>query len=180
MADVVSERYALSLYEIAQSEGKTRDYLDEFTAVCAVFAEQPDFLKVLGTPSIAQEEKQKVLETVFGGRIEPYLLNFLMLITEKGRAGRVHEMCRAYREHYYFENGIVEVTAVTAVPMRQAMQDKLRAKMEQVTGKTVVLSPRVDPDLIGGIVVKVDNKQFDTSLRTKLSELAVQLTNTIA
>ena len=180
MADIVSERYALSLYEIAQSEKKEKDYLDEFTAVCGMFEQQPDFLKVLTTPSIAREDKQKVLQTVFGGRIEQYLLNFLMLITEKGRVGLVSDMCEAYKEQYYFENNIVEVRAVTAKPMGDALRQKLMGRMERVTGKTVVLKTRVDPELIGGVVVKVNNKQFDTSLRTKLSELAVQLTNTIA
>ena len=94
---------------------------------------------MLTTPSIAAEDKQKVLKTVFEGRIEPFLLNFLMLVTDKGRIGLIHEMCQAYKEQYYFENGIVEVLAVTAVPMSAALTDKLRGKMEQVTGKKVEL-----------------------------------------
>lgn len=180
MADIVSERYALSLYEIAQDEHKEKDYLDELTQVCAVFAGQPDFLKVLLTPSIPLEDKQNVLRRVFDGRIEPFLLNFLMLITEKGRVGLIRDMCQAYKEHYYFENGIVEVHAVTAKPIRAALMNKLKDKMSAVTGKQVVLETSVDESLLGGIVVKVNNEQFDTSLRTRLSEIAARLTNTIA
>ena len=168
MADIVSERYALSLYEVAADEKKEKAYLDELTAVCEVFGREPDFLKMLTTPSIALEEKQNVLRKAFEGRIEPFLLNFLMLITEKGRVGLVQDMRQAYKEHYYFENGIVEVRAVTAKPM------------SAVTGKQVVLETSVDPQIIGGIVVKLGNEQFDTSLRTRLSELAARLTNTIA
>ena len=82
---------------------------------------------------------------MFEGRIEPFLLNFLMLVTDKGRIGLIHEMCQAYKEQYYFENGIVEVLAVTAVPMSAALTDKLRGKMEQVTGKKVELKCSVDP-----------------------------------
>ncbi len=133
---------------------------------------------MLTTPSIAAEDKQKVLKTVFEGRIEPFLLNFLMLVTDKGRIGLIHEMCQAYKEQYYFENGIVEVLAVTAVPMSAALTDKLRGKMEQVTGKKVELKCSVDPSIMGGIVVKVNNEQFDTSLRTRLEELAARLTGT--
>lgn len=180
MADIVSERYALSLYEIAAEEKKEKAYLDELTEVCGVFAREPDFLKVLQTPSIALEDKQKVLKSVFDGRIEPFLLNFLMLITEKGRVGLIRDMCQAYKEHYYFENGIVEVRAVTAKPLSDALTEKLKAKMSAVTGKQVVLETSVDESLIGGIVVKINNEQFDTSLRTRLSELAARLTNTIA
>lgn len=180
MADIVSERYALSLYEVAQGEAKDKEYLDQLTAVCDVFRLQPDFLKVLTTPSIGKEDKQKVLKTVFEGRIEPYLLNFLMLITEKGRVGLIFSMAEAYKEMYYFDHDIVEVRAVTAAPMSEALTEKLRDKMCAVTGKKVVLNTSVDQSLLGGIVVKVNNKQFDTSLRTRLSELARQLTNTIA
>ena len=164
MADMVSERYALSLYEVAQDEKQEKLYLDQLTEVCAAFDSEPDFLKMLTTPSIAAEDKQKVLKTVFEGRIEPFLLNFLMLVTDKGRIGLIHEMCQAYKEQYYFENGIVEVLAVTAVPMSAALTDKLRGKMEQVTGKKVELKCSVDPSIMGGIVVKVNNEQFDTSL----------------
>ena len=164
MADMVSERYALSLYEVAQDEKQEKLYLDQLTEVCAAFDSEPDFLKMLTTPSIAAEDKQKVLKTVFEGRIEPFLLNFLMLVTDKGRIGLIHEMCQAYKEQYYFENGIVEVLAVTAVPMS--------------AGKKVELKCSVDPSIMGGIVVKVNNEQFDTSLRTRLEELAARLTGT--
>ena len=180
MADIVSERYALSLYEVAAEEKKEKAYLDELTAVSKAFAREPDFLKMLQTPCIALEDKQNVLRKVFEGRIETFLLNFLMLITEKGRVGLIHDMREAYKEHYYFENGIVEVRAITAKPMSAALTEKLKAKMSAVTGKQVVLETSVDESLIGGIVVKLGNEQFDTSLRTRLNEIAARLTNTIA
>lgn len=180
MANIISERYALSLYEVAQGEHKDEQYLDELSAICGIFAEQPDFLKVLSTPAIDPAEKRSILKTVFEGRIEPYMLNFLLLITDKGRIGLVSDMCEAYKELYYQDNGIAEVLAVTARPMNDALAAKLREKMCAVTGKKVVLKTSVDEGLLGGIVVKVNNKQFDTSLRTRLDELAKQLTNTIA
>ena len=176
MADIVSERYAQSLYEVAKDEKQEKEYLEDLTAVCGAFRENPDFLKLLTTPSIAFEDKQNVLKTVFEGKIRPFVLNFLMLTTEKGRIGLIHEM----REAYYFENNIAEVCAVTAVPMSDALRDRLKNKMQAVTGRQVVLETSVDPEIIGGIVVKVNNEQFDTSLRTRLSEIAARLTNTIA
>ena len=83
-------------------------------------------------------------------------------------------------QQYYFEEGICEVTAVTASPMDADLTEKLKEKMCSVTGKKVVLQTRVDPSILGGIVVKVDNKQIDTSVKTRLEELAQQLTQTIA
>ena len=180
MADIVSERFALSLYEVAAEGDKQKQFLDELTAVCKVFVHEPDFLKMLLTPSIAAEDKHKVLRTAFEGRIETYLLNFLLLITDKRRIGLIHEMRQAYKEQYYFDNGIVEVRAITAKPMGAALTEKLKAKMSAVTGKQVVLETSVDESILGGIVVKLGNEQFDTSLRTRLNEIASRLTNTIA
>ena len=180
MADIVSERYALSLYEVAAEGDKQKQFLDELTAVCKVFAHEPDFLKMLLTPSIAVEDKHKVLRAAFEGRIETYLLNFLLLITDKRRIGLIHEMRQAYKEQYHFDNGIVEVRAITAKPMGAALTEKLKAKMSAVTGKQVVLETSVDESILGGIVVKLGNEQFDTSLRTRLNDIASRLTNTIA
>ena len=110
------------------------------------------------------------------------MLNFLMLTTEKGRIGLIHEMREAYKEQYYFENNIAGGLRRhgCADERRAALRDRLKNKMQAVTGRQVVLETSVDPEIIGGIVVKVNNEQFDTSLRTRLSEIAARLTNTIA
>ena len=89
-------------------------------------------------------------------------------------------MRQAYKEKYDVDNGIVEVRAITAKPMGAALTEKLKAKMSAVTGKQVVLETSVDESILGGIVVKLGNEQFDTSLRTRLNEIASRLTNTIA
>ncbi len=180
MASIVSERYALSLYEVAKEAGKITQILDELRAVCKVFSENPDLMKVMQTPSIQLHEKKGLLQNVFEGRIDPFLLNFLMLITEKRRIGLLHEMATAYKQQHYFEEGVCEVQALTATPLDKKLFLKLKEKMSAVTGKKVVLETRVDPSILGGIVVKVDNKQIDTSVRTRLQELAQQLTQFIA
>ena len=172
MAEIVSERYALSLYEVAKEEKKTAELLEELEAVTQVFADNPDLMKVLKTPSIQFSEKKDTLQNVFGGRIDPYLLNFLMLITEKRRIGLLPEMTEAYKQQYYFEEGICEVHATTAAPMSAELTEKLKAKMCSVTGKKVVLKTKVDPSILGGIVVKVDNKQIDTSVKTRLQAVS--------
>lgn len=176
MADIVSERYALSLYEIASDEKKEKAYLDELSVACQAFGREPDFVKMLTTPSIAFKDKQNVLRAVFEGRIETNLLNFLMLITEKGRLSLIHSMREAYQEQYYLANGIVEVRVITARPMSAALTEKLKAKMSAVTGRRVVLEALVDKSILGGIVVNIGNEQFDASLRTRLDEIAARLT----
>ncbi|NCB30221.1 MAG: ATP synthase F1 subunit delta [Clostridia bacterium] len=180
MATIVNERYAISLYEVAQEEGSITEMLDELTAIAQIVRETPAFLKMLQTPSIALEDKKKVLVQTFNGKINPYLLNFLMLITEKGRVGGLLEMQEAYKQRYYDEQGICEVHATTAVPMDETLTEKLRVKLEKITGKTVILLTKVDASILGGVVLKLGNEQIDTSVKAKLTELASKMTQIIA
>ena len=83
MATVVSERYALSLYEVAKAENLASEMCDELSAVSELFVQYPDYLKVLTTPSIGFPEKRKTVETVFEGRVHPYLLNFFTAFDRK-------------------------------------------------------------------------------------------------
>ena len=100
MATVVSERYALSLYEVAKAENIAPEMYEALQTVSDLFATYPDYLKVLTTPSIGLPDKQKTVRAVFEGRVHPYLLNFLLLLTEKRRIGLIHEMAEAYRDLY--------------------------------------------------------------------------------
>ncbi len=180
MASIVSERYALSLYEVAKEDKRVQPMFEELEGVCGIFRDNPELMKLLKTPSIQIEEKREMLRKIFDGQIDRCLLNFLMLITEKQRIGLLYEMAEAYKQQYYFEEGICEVCATTAAPMDTALSDKLKEKMCSVTGKKVVLKTKIDPSILGGIVVRVDDKQIDTSVKTRLQELAQKLTQTIA
>lgn len=180
MADIVSERYALSLYELAQAEGKEQLFLEQLRGVGKVFELTPGLAKLLTTPSIALADKHEVLKNGFDGKVEPLLMNFLLLITEKGRAGLLPDMVCAYEAHYREQKGIVAVRAISAVPLSDALRDKLKDKLCKVVGKQIELVATVDPSLLGGLVIKINNEQFDVSLRTRLNELAAQLRQTIA
>ena len=135
---------------------------------------------MLTTPSIGLPDKQKTVRAVFEGRVHPYLLNFLLLLTEKRRIGLIHEMAEAYRDLYYLEAGICAVTAVTAIPLDEAQMEKLKNKMAGVTGKQIVLKNQVDPSVLGGVLVRVENKQIDDTIKNRLNELTTRLGRIIA
>lgn len=180
MATIVEERYALALYELAREENKVAQMLEQLTLVRQAVQQAPEFLKMLQAPSIPLEDKKKVLQSVFDGKIDAYLLNFLMLITEKRRAGNFLGMQEAFKQRYYAEENICEVTAITAVPLAQDLQKKLLDKLEKTTGKKVILQTKVNASILGGIVLKLGNDQIDTSIKTRLIEIAQKMTQIIA
>ncbi len=180
VATVVSERYALSLYEVAKAENLAADMCEALGEVSEIFSAYPDYLKVLTTPSISLEDKRETLRAVFENQVHPYLLNFLLLLTEKRRIGLIHEMAVAYRDYYYLEAGMCAVTAITAVALTEEQMKKLQDKMTSVTGKQIVLKNEVSADVLGGVLVRIENKQIDDTIKSRLSGIAASLGQIIA
>lgn len=180
MAAIVNERYAQALYELAQEEGRIAEMLEELTVVADAARQNPELLILLQTPSVPLHNKIEVIKSVFGGAVSENLLNFLMLITEKRRTDGLFEMQDAYKKRYFSDQGICEVTAITAVALDSALETKLVDKLGQITGKKIVLHSKVDPSIMGGVILNLGSEQIDTSVRTRLNELAQKMTQIIA
>ncbi len=170
--------YGGSLYELAAEEGFSGEILQELEGVLALFDEIPDYWRLLSTRSIPKEERCAALEQAFGGRVQPYLLNFMKILCENGTIGQLRGCAREYRRRYNQDNGIVEVRAVTAVPLRSELREKLQKKLETVLGKTILLSDRVDPACVGGIRLELEGKQLDGTVQHRLDELGRLLQST--
>lgn len=171
--------YAQGLYDLAKDEGISQTILEEMNALETGFSQEPGFLRLLSAPNLPKEERCQILDDSFRGKLHPYLLNFLKILTEKGYARYFPDCCKAYREQYNEDNGILTVSAVTAVAMSQAQIDKLTEKLGKLTGKTVQLINRVDPECLGGVRLDYDGKRVDGTVRCRLDEIRTLLKNTV-
>ncbi len=167
--------YGGSLYELALEEGLTQAIGRELPQVIALFDGNPDYWRFLSTLSIPKAERCAALDEAFRGRIQPYLLNFLKLLCENGSIGHLKGCAEAYRRRYNEDNGIVEVRAVTAVPMSQPLRAKLKAKLEATLGKSVELQCRVDPQCMGGVLLELPGRQLDGTIRHRLDDIGRNL-----
>lgn len=175
MANVVAQTYALSLFEVAQEEKKEKLLLSQLEDVCALAQEYPQLLQLLSSPMVSKEERVKLIDEDFSGRIDLYLLNFLKVLAEGGRITHLPEIEKEYRELYYLQENIQEVIALTAVPMSPEMQEKLAAKLEKSTGKKILLKNQIDKSLIGGVVLKIGNRQMEDSVKSRLEAVRRQI-----
>jgi F-type H+-transporting ATPase subunit delta len=171
--------YGLALYDLAKSEGLTEQILKELDVLRPSFDEEPAFLKLLSTPTLTKQERCDILDNSFRGKLQPYLLNFLKILTEKGYIRYFSQCCDAYRDQYNRDHGILPVTAVTAVPMTEAQQKRLTAKLEALTGKTVELHSRIDPSCLGGVRLDYDGKRLDDTVAHRLDAVRTLLKNTV-
>ena len=175
----VGNVYGESLYTLALEEGLTEEILSELTVLEQSFRENPDFIRLLSSPNLPKRERCQILDDSFRGKVQPYVLNFLKILTEKGYARHFTDCCKAYRDLYNQHHGILPVTAVTALALTEDQSARLARKLSAITGKTVDLHNRVDPAVLGGVRLDYDGKRVDDTVSHRLGSIAALLKNTV-
>ena len=175
----IGMNYACALYDLASEENKTKEILQQLQTLDASFAAEPDFLRLLSAPNVPKQERCDVVEKSFRGKVDPYLLNFLKILTELGYARYFSECCKAFEDRYNAQNGILPVCAVTAVPLNPEQSARLAEKLQKITGKTVKVQNRVDPTCLGGVRLTYDGKQVDGTVQSRLDAIGNLLKNTV-
>ena len=171
--------YGEALYSLAREEGLDAAILAELKALNESFSQEPQFLRLMSAPNLTKEERCGILDDCFRGKVQPYVLNFLKILMEKGYARRFAECVEAYRQAYNQDHGILPVTAVTAVSLTQEQTRKLSEKLAGLTGKTIDLNNRVDPSCIGGVRLDYDGKRLDDTVSHRLDAVRALLKNTV-
>lgn len=171
--------YGGALYELAAEDGLDEAILGQLAEVLALLRENPAYMKLLALPSVPKTERCAALDEAFGGRVQPYLLNFLKILCEKGEIRALPDCHKEYRARYNEARGILEVAAVTAVPLTEGQASALRQKLAAVTGKTILLANRVDPACLGGVRLDLGGTQLDGTVQNRLDELRRRLAATV-
>ena len=175
----VATTYGQAMYDLARDEGKSQQILAELSALDQSLRAEPEFLQLLSSPNIPKEERVQILDSSFRGKIDTYVLNFLKVLTEKGYIRHFSGCCQFYRQCYNKDNGIMPVVAYTAVPLSDELRRKLTAKLSTVTGKTIELDCRIDPETLGGVRLDFDGRQVDGTVRRRLEDIRGLLKNTV-
>ncbi len=171
--------YAQALYSLTKEEGCSKTVLEQLQTLAQAFEEEPAFVRLLSAPNLSKEERCGILDESFRGRVQPYVLNFLKILTEKGYIRYFGDCCKAYRQVYNEDNGILEVTAVTAVPLDVAQKEKLTEKLRALTGKVIDLTQKIDPACLGGMRLDYDGKRVDDTVAHRLDSIRALLKNTV-
>ncbi len=175
----VGSVYAEALYTLSLEEGITGKLLSELTVLDGALRENSDFIRLLSSPNLSKQERCAILDDSFRGKVHPYLLNFLKILTEKGYMKYFSDCCKAYEEHYNLDNGILPVTAITAVALSAEQAEKLTEKLSRTTGKQIKLEKRIDPSVLGGIRLDYDGKRLDDTVAHRLDAVRSLLKNTV-
>ncbi len=175
----VGSVYGEALYSLALEEGFGYRIGEELSILAQSFRAEPDFIRLLRTPNLSVQERCNILDDSFRNHVHPYVLNFLKILTEKGYMQYFFDCCKAYEECYNRDNGILPVTAITAVSLNPAQAQKLTDKLCQITGKQVKLLNRVDPAVLGGVRLDYDGKRLDDTVSHRLDAVRSLLKSTV-
>ena len=178
MTDVGSV-YGASLYELAKEESLASEIGDQLTVLQESFRQEPDFIRLLSSPNLTKVERCQILDDSFRSKVHPYILNFLKILTEKNYIRHFSNCCDAYTDLYNQDNGILVVTAVTAVALQEHQKEKLTRKLNQITGKQISLRCRIDPTVYGGVRLDYDGKRLDDTVSHRLDAIRELLEKTV-
>jgi ATP synthase F1 delta subunit len=166
--------YARALYDAAKDENHVDAVREELGDFVEAQRQVPELRELLRSPRLDPTLKASALEELLGGE-EQLVRNFLMLLVEKGRAGEIEEIARDFERIVAQEEGILDVELTTAVPLSEEEAGEVIAQIEKASGSPVVATRRVDPDLIGGIVLQAGSLRLDASVRGRLNNLRNEL-----
>jgi F-type H+-transporting ATPase subunit delta len=178
--DVTAQRvarvYAESLLDAAQKQNAAPEVLEELDSlVHDIFQKDPLFEQFLSSFAIGREHKAHVLQTVFSGRASDLVLHFLMVLNLHERLELLRPIVRAYRDLYDQRAQRVRVQVRSAVPLADDQRQRLVRELHEVFHFEPILDEALDPELIGGMTVRVGDWIYDASVRSQLESLRNQL-----
>jgi F-type H+-transporting ATPase subunit delta len=173
----VASRYAKALLDLAVEQNVLDNVNADMINLSAVFADSKDLTNMLKSPVIAPSKKVEILEAVFGKNLNAMSLGFLKLIVKKSRAGILPEIADSFIELYKKHNNILDVYLTSAVLLDAPVKEKILSKIKVRFTGTINLIEKVDPALVGGFIVRIDDNQLDASIATQLTNLKNILLN---
>jgi len=167
--------YARALFEAARDEDQLEPVREELDDFVEAQRQVPELRGLLRNPQIDHRAKAAALEELLGGE-EQLVRNFLLLLAEKNRAGEIEEIAREFDRLVAQAEGILDVELTTAVELYEQEARDVIGQIEKASGRKVEATQRVDPDLIGGLVLEAGSLRLDASVRGRLDRLRQELT----
>lgn len=167
----ISKEYGAALFMLAREEGKEDVYLSAIELVTGVLTSEPQFLVLLASPSVSLQERLGVIDTAFGGNVPTHILSFIKLLCEKGRVSCLLEAFEEYKSLLDASRRVYVARVTSALPLTEEEQEKLTEKLEKKLQGKVRCEYALDPSILGGIIVEIDGKIMDGSLRHRLFEM---------
>lgn len=169
-----SKQYAKALYELSKEENIVESVFGELSTIEKIIDDNKGYINLIDTPAVPLAERLNLLEGAFSG-CSLYVKNFLKILAEK-KCFHIYKKCvKEFKALYDEDNNIERVNALTCIPLTEGQVKRLEEKLEKIVSKTVIINNIIDTDIMGGVILKLNNSQYDGSIRSRLERLAMEL-----
>jgi len=173
----VASRYAKSIIDLAVEQNAIEPIKKDIELFLGTCRANPALQAILKNPIISLDKKANILDGLFGDKLHKMILSFFHIVIRKGRSEILYATAKEFISQYNIIKNVVKATVTSASPLSKENIAQIEDVVKQATKGEVILSAQVDPDLIGGFILKVGDKQFDTSLSSKLNKLKKEFEN---
>jgi F-type H+-transporting ATPase subunit delta len=171
---VADRVYARALFDAALEERKLEPVREQLAQVVEAEAEVPELRQLLRNPQLDPQARKAALADLLADS-EELLRNFLLVLVDKGRTGQLEEIAREFERLVAEHEGVINAELTTAIELSDEEAADLLRRIEQSTGRKVEATRKVDPGLIGGIVLQIGSHRLDASVRGRLERLRREL-----
>ena len=171
----VARRYATALFRTAKRIDQTDRILDDLKAIADLLRKDPNLKNFLEAPQILDQYKRELFTTAFKHLISEALFSFLVLVLEKHRIEYLLAMAKDYERLVKEDQGILQAHVITARALDPVFCNRLKEELERSTDKRIEMILKIDPQIIGGIIVILGNKIIDRSIKHQLDELKEEM-----
>ena len=169
-----AKRYARAVFEIARETGEIEGWLDDL-GVLVREVDNADVAAYLDAPQVSIERKTELVRGAFGDAVGPLAVNLLLVLASRGSASLIRGVAEEYQQIVDADRGIERAEVVSAVPLERQQLDDISSLLKTVSGKEVTVADRVEPDILGGLIVRVGDRVMDGSTRTRLQKMRKSL-----
>jgi F-type H+-transporting ATPase subunit delta len=170
--------YAKAFLGATEAARQTEALVPELDSlVVDVLDRLPSLDTVLSSSMVAHDDKVRLIDRALGGRASPLLINFLKVLSAHGRLGILRQIRLAVQQQYDQMRGRVRVKVRTATPIDQRLADRIAQTVQAALGGQPVLERETDPNLIGGVVLRIGDTVYDASVSTQLEQMRTQMIN---
>lgn len=167
----VTIRYARALFELAREKKLLSQVADDLNYVLQVYQSSADFSRLLDSPVVQTADKKKIFVRLFRNKVNPLTGEFLDMVVEKGRENLLAIIIERFHELLDREQGILRGRLETAYRFSQDQLAALKKQMDKLTGKNVIIRQHVNPELLGGFIIRLEDTVIDTCIKSQLARM---------
>lgn len=175
--DPLVSAYTRALLEIALVENQLDQVEEDLLAVGSALKSNLELKEVLAGDKVPAYKKKEILTAIFGEKLLPVVMNFIFLIIDEGREELLGSLAQEFSKKAYAARNVAQAEIITAVPIDEELQADIGKRLAQIFKKEIEVKSRVDKSIVGGLVIKVEGKVIDGSVRHQLESLRETLTS---